>query len=162
MGDVWTECDVCHGMRYNDEIQLCLLNGKSIGDVLQLTINEAHAFFESDRIKKDLQFLKDVGVGHLQLGHGGSILSGGEAQRLKLAKELMSSNGKSLYLFDEPSTGLHNVDVLKLAQQFQKLVEQGSTVLFIEHNSTLIDCANEVITLGPGSGVLGGEIISNE
>ena len=104
--------------------------------------------------------MKDVGVGHLQLGHSGNLLSGGEAQRLKLAKELMSNTkGTSLYLFDEPSTGLHYLDVLKLITLFNQLVKDGNTVLFIEHNSTLIESANSVIKLGPGSGNLGGEII---
>ena len=124
-----------------------------------MTVNEAFEFFDNDRIQKGLQLLKDVGVGHLQLGHGGNVLSGGEAQRLKLAKELMNSGGKSLYLFDEPSTGLHQVDILKLIRLFQNLVERGSTVLFIEHNSTLINCSNEVIKLGPGSGIFGGDIV---
>ncbi len=159
MGDVWAECDVCKGIRYNSEIQKCTFKERSIGGVLQMTVNEAFEFFDNDRIQKGLQLLKDVGVGHLQLGHGGNVLSGGEAQRLKLAKELMNSGGKSLYLFDEPSTGLHQVDILKLIRLFQNLVERGSTVLFIEHNSTLINCSNEVIKLGPGSGIFGGDIV---
>jgi excinuclease ABC subunit A len=160
MGDIWTECDVCHGLRYNSEIQQCKLNGQSIGEALQMTIHEAFDFFDNDRIRKDLQLLIDVGVGHLQLGHGGSVLSGGEAQRLKLSKQLMNTQGKSLYLFDEPSTGLHQQDILKLIQHFHHLIEKGSTVLFIEHNSLLISAANKVITLGPGSGSSGGMIVS--
>ena len=160
MGDVWTECDVCDGKRYNSEILVCKINGKSIGEALQMTVNEAFIFFENNGLKSDLQLLKDVGVGHLQLGHSGNLLSGGEAQRLKLAKELMSkTHGNSLYLFDEPSTGLHYLDVLRLIKLFNQLVKDGNTVLFIEHNSTLIDSANGVIKLGPGSGILGGEIV---
>ena len=139
---------------------MCIINEKSIGDVLQITVNEAIGFFGNDHLKKDLQILKDVGVGHLQLGHSGNLLSGGEAQRLKLAKELMlKENGKSLYLFDEPSTGLHYLDVVRLIKLFNQLVISGNTVLFIEHNSTLIDGANSVLKLGPGSGNLGGKIL---
>ncbi|MFK7787115.1 MAG: ATP-binding cassette domain-containing protein [Crocinitomicaceae bacterium] len=159
MGDIWTECDVCYGLRYNDEIQQCKLKGKSIGEVLQMTINEAYDFFDHVRIKQDLQLLKDVGIGHLQLGHGGNILSGGEAQRLKLSKQLMNASGKSLYLFDEPSTGLHQQDLLQLIRFFQRLVEQGNTVLYIEHNRLLISAANDAIKLGPGSGEMGGELV---
>jgi excinuclease ABC subunit A len=159
MGDIWTKCDLCHGMRYNSEIQECKLKGKSIGEVLQVTINEAFNFFENDRIRKDLQLLKDVGIGHLQLGHGGNILSGGEAQRLKLSKQLMNESGKSLYLFDEPSTGLHQVDILNLIRLFQNLVKQGNTILFIEHNPLLVKMGHMVVKLGPASGKNGGEII---
>ncbi len=160
MGDIWTECDICNGKRYNYEILVCKIRDKSIGDVLQMTVNEALNFFENDGLKKELQLLIDVGIGHLQLGHGGNLLSGGEAQRLKLAKELMSkTRGNTLYLFDEPSTGLHYLDVLKLIKLFNQLVTKGNTVLFIEHNSILIDSANVVIKLGPGSGVLGGELV---
>ncbi len=160
MGDVWTECDTCNGKRYNSEILVCKIGEKSIGDVLEMTVNQAFEFFENDRLKNDLQLLIDVGVSHLQLGHSGNLLSGGEAQRLKLAKELMSkTRGNTLYLFDEPSTGLHYLDVLKLIKLFNQLVKDGNTVLFIEHNSTLIESANVVINLGLGSGVLGGEIV---
>lgn len=159
MGDVWTECDVCNGKRYSSDLLLCKINNESIGDVLQMTVNKAFDFFENDRLKQNLSILKDVGVGHLQLGHGGNLLSGGEAQRLKLAKALMSkSAGKSLYLFDEPSTGLHYLDVLKLITVFNDLVKAGNTVLFIEHNSTMIEYANSILKLGPGSGNLGGQI----
>ena len=162
MGDVWTKCDVCDGQRYNSEILVCKIKEKSIGEVVQMTVNEAFNFFEKDRVKNDLQLLKTVGIGHLQLGHAGNLLSGGEAQRLKLARELMNkSNGNTLYLFDEPSTGLHYVDVLKLIELFNQLVKKGNTVLFIEHNSTLIECSNKTLKLGPGSGNDGGEIVFN-
>ena len=126
MGDVWTKCDVCHGLRYNLAISVCKLKEKSIGEVLQMTVNEAMSFFENNGLKNDLKLLIDVGIGHLSLGHSGNILSGGEAQRLKLAKQIMSNkNQKSLYLFDEPSTGLHYLDVLKLIKLFNRLVEEG-------------------------------------
>lgn len=161
MGDVWTECDVCHGLRYNEQILKCQLKGKSIGEVLQMTVKEAHDFLENNRIKESLQLLIDVGVGHLKLGHGSHVLSGGEAQRLKLAKELIGATGKSLYLFDEPSTGLHQLDVLKLVELFQNLVKKGNTVLFIEHNSALKEIANQHVELGPQSGDQGGRIIVN-
>ena len=162
MGDVWTVCDVCEGNRYKDAILACKLRDKSIGDVLKMTISEAAQFFESGRLNEQLEVLKAVGVGHLQLGHDGSSLSGGESQRLKLATKLITnSKGKTLFLFDEPSTGLHHQDVLKLVDLFNELVEKGNTVVFIEHNSALIACANHVITLGPESGELGGELIEN-
>lgn len=160
MGEVWTACDVCHGQRYNAEIETCKLNQKSIGEVLKMTVNEALDFFKSQDLINDLRILTDVGIGHLQLGHSGNLLSGGEAQRLKLANAMMSKmKGKSLFLFDEPSTGLHYFDVLKLIKVFNLLVLEGNTVLFIEHNSTLIDCANVLVKLGPGSGVLGGNVV---
>jgi len=160
MGDVWTVCDVCGGKRYNSDILMCKVNDQSIGGVLNMSIDEALNFFTSKKINEKLKLLKNVGIGHLQLGQAGNELSGGEAQRLKLASQLMSkSEGKTLYLFDEPSTGLHQQDILKLIELFQKLVEKENTVLFIEHNSTLTACANQLIKLGPGSGTLGGKLM---
>lgn len=160
MGDVWTACDVCEGKRYNSEILKCTVKEKSIGDVLEMTVHEALDFFESKRIREKLQLLKEVGVGHLQLGQAGTTLSGGEAQRLKLATKLITHpEGKSLYLFDEPSTGLHQQDILQLIGVFQQLVTKGNTVLFIEHNDLLINCANQLLCLGPKSGELGGRIV---
>ncbi len=161
MGDVWTTCDVCSGKRYNSDILECKLNSQSVGDVIKMSIYEAFAFFTSKRIKEKLQLLIDVGIGHLQLGQAGNELSGGEAQRLKLASKLMNPEGKSLYLFDEPSTGLHQQDILKLIDLFQRLVEKGNTVLFIEHNDLLLNCANQLVRLGPGSGELGGKIVQS-
>lgn len=160
MGDVWTTCDVCEGKRYNETISQCEIEGQSIGEVLFLTVNEAFHFFSSKRIKETLQLLMDVGIGHVQLGQAGNELSGGEAQRLKLAQQLMNrTQGKSLYLFDEPSTGLHQQDIVKLIHLFQQLVKQGNTVVFIEHNHLLLNCANQLVKLGPGSGEQGGRII---
>lgn len=160
MSDIWLTCDTCKGMRYNDTILACTLNGQSIGDVLQMTVQEAMAFFDTGVIVEHLEILKRVGVGHLLLGQSGNTLSGGEAQRLKLATSMLQKRkGRSLYLFDEPSTGLHYFDILQLMTVFQSLVDGGDTVLFIEHNSTLITSADQVITLGPGSGERGGVFV---
>ncbi len=160
MSDIWLTCDTCKGMRYNDTILACRHNGLSIGDVLRMTVQEAIEFFESEAIVDKLDILRRVGVGHLLLGQSGNTLSGGEAQRLKLATSMMQKRkGSTLYLFDEPSTGLHYFDILPLIAVFQSLVERGDSIIFIEHNSTLIDSAEQVITLGPGSGERGGEIL---
>ncbi|MFK8057976.1 MAG: ATP-binding cassette domain-containing protein [Saprospiraceae bacterium] len=160
MSDIWLECDSCKGMRYNDTVLACQLNGRSIGDVLQMTVLEAMAFFESGPVVEQLKVLAQVGVGHLLLGQAGNTLSGGEAQRLKLATAMLQKRkGATLYLFDEPSTGLHYFDILKLISVFQSLIERGDTVLFIEHNRTLIDASDRVVRLGPGSGEGGGEVL---
>lgn len=160
MSDIWLTCDSCKGMRYNDTLLACKYKALSIGEVLQLTVQEAIEFFKGESIVKHLETLNEVGVGHLLLGQSGNTLSGGEAQRLKLAASMMKKRkGTTLYLFDEPSTGLHYFDLLRLNKVFQSIVENGDTVLFIEHNNTLIHAADQVITLGPGSGEQGGEII---
>jgi excinuclease ABC subunit A len=161
MSDIWLTCDTCNGLRYNKNVLACKLNDCSIGDVLRMTVQEAMEFFDPGAILEKLEMLKRVGVGHLLLGQAGNTLSGGEAQRLKLAKSMMEKRkGATLYLFDEPSTGLHYFDILPLIAVFQSLVDLGDTVMFIEHNSTLIEAADQVITLGPGSGENGGEVIS--
>jgi excinuclease ABC subunit A len=169
MSDIWLTCDRCKGMRYNDVILSCKLNKRSIGEVLQMTVQEAMAFFGTGTILESLDILMQVGVGHLLLGQAGNTLSGGESQRLKLATSMLHTSatlsrgkrkGKILYLFDEPSTGLHYFDILPLISVFQSLVERGDTVLFIEHNNILINFADQVITLGPGSGVNGGKVMS--
>ncbi|WP_394331581.1 ATP-binding cassette domain-containing protein [Crocinitomix catalasitica] len=160
MSDIWLKCDACKGMRYNDTILACMLNGRSIGDVLAMTVNEGITFFQTGIIVDNLKVLQGVGVGHLLLGQAGNTLSGGEAQRLKLATALLAKRkGETLYLFDEPSTGLHYFDVLKLIDVFQAIVDRGDTVIFIEHNSTLVDAANAEIRLGPGSGEKGGVLL---
>jgi excinuclease ABC subunit A len=160
MSDIWLTCDTCKGMRYNDAVLAVKLNGKSIGDVLRMTVQEAIAFFEEGEIVTRLHLLQKVGVGHLLLGQPGNTLSGGEAQRLKLATSMMlKRKGATLYLLDEPSTGLHYFDILPLMAIFESMVDAGDTVLFIEHNSTLIERADELITLGPGSGRDGGLMI---
>ncbi|MEP0264275.1 ATP-binding cassette domain-containing protein [Dokdonia sp.] len=160
MSDIWLTCDTCKGMRYNAIALACTLNGKSIGDILQMTVEEAMAFFDTGTIVEHLEILSRVGVGHLLLGQSGNTLSGGEAQRLKLATSMLQKRkGTTLYLFDEPSTGLHYFDILQLITVFQSLVDGGDTVLFIEHNSTLIASADQVIMLGPGSGEHGGVVV---
>jgi excinuclease ABC subunit A len=161
MSDIWLTCDSCKGMRYNDTILVCKLKARSIGEILRMTVQEAIEFFDDEKaIVEKLDILKRVGVGHLLLGQSGNTLSGGEAQRLKLARSMMQKRkGTTLYLFDEPSTGLHYFDILRLIKVFQSIVDRGDTVLFIEHNSTLIESADRVITLGPGSGESGGAVM---
>lgn len=160
MSDIWLSCDSCKGMRYNDHILTCKYNGRSIGEVLQMTVQEAIEFFGAEPIVKSLNTLKQVGIGHLVLGQAGNTLSGGETQRLKLAKSIMQKRkGTTLYIFDEPSIGLHYFDILQLIQVFQSLIDRGDTILFIEHNNTLIHSADRVITLGPGSGENGGKLV---
>jgi len=159
MSDIWLTCDSCKGLRYSDVVLANMYQQKSIGEVMQMTVQEAIEFFETGTIVESLDKLKRVGVGHLQLGQAGNTLSGGEAQRLKLATSLLKKRkGTTLYLFDEPSTGLHYFDILNLIEVFNSIVDRGDTILFIEHNSTLIESADEVITLGPGSGEYGGEL----
>ena len=161
MSDLWLNCDRCNGMRYHEHILACEYREKSIGEVLQMTVAEAIAFFESGVIVSQLEVLKSVGLGHLSLGQAGNTLSGGESQRLKLANAMLQKKkGTTLFLFDEPSTGLHHVDLLELITVFEGLVAQGDTVLFIEHNSTLIAAAHQLVRLGPGSGEEGGIIIN--
>ena len=161
MSDIWLTCDTCKGMRYNTTVLSCKFNERSIGDVLKMTVQEAIVFFDTGALVDNLNILKQVGVGHLLLGQSGDTLSGGEAQRLKLATSMLQKRkGTTLYLFDEPSTGLHYFDILQLSTVFQSLVDRGDTVLFIEHNKTLIESANQVISLGPGSGENGGVLIA--
>lgn len=161
MSDIWLTCDACKGMRYDDAILQCKINEKSIGEILKMTVSEAIEFFETGKVVTQLQVLDRLGVGHLVLGQSGDTLSGGEAQRLKLATSILqNTSGSTLYLFDEPSTGLHYFDILQLIKVFQSLVEKGDTVLFIEHNSTLINAADKVLKMGPESGEDGGMLIN--
>jgi len=160
MSDIWLTCDHCKGKRYNENILACQYKGRSIGDVLKMTVEEALEFFDEKAIVESLAMLKKVGLGHLVLGKSGITLSGGEAQRLKLANSMLTKRkGTRLYLFDEPSTGLHYFDLLHLIAVFQELIDSGDTVLFIEHNKTMIAAADQVITMGPGSGDNGGEVV---
>ncbi len=160
MSDIWLVCHDCHGGRYSKLLLDCKINQHSIADVLSLTADEAIDLFANEPISEQLSILKQLGLGHLLLGQSATTLSGGEAQRLKLAKSLLQkSKGPTLYLFDEPSTGLHYFDILDLMQVFRSLIERGDTVLFIEHNSSLIDFADQVVALGPGSGLEGGFLI---
>ncbi|MBO5607738.1 MAG: excinuclease ABC subunit UvrA [Treponema sp.] len=160
--DVFIQCDVCHGKRFNQETLDVLYKGKSISDVLDMTIEEAADFFDSiPHIARKLQTLKDVGLGYIQLGQNALTLSGGEAQRVKLASELSRpSTGKTLYILDEPTTGLHFVDIKQLMGVIQKLVDKGNSVVMIEHNMDVICQADYLIDLGPEGGCNGGTIVA--
>jgi excinuclease ABC subunit A len=160
--DVYVECDVCHGKRYNLETLEVLYKTKSISDVLDMTIEEALNFFEDlPRIKRKLQAIYDVGLGYIKLGQQATTLSGGEAQRIKLATELSKvSTGNTLYVLDEPTTGLHFDDVKILLKVLNKLVDKGNTVVVVEHNLEVIKVADWIIDLGPGGGEFGGKIIA--
>ncbi|MGM9973441.1 MAG: excinuclease ABC subunit UvrA [Clostridiaceae bacterium] len=162
LSDVYVPCEVCKGKRYNRETLEVKYKGKNIDDVLNMTVEEALEFFESlPRIKNKLQTLYDVGLGYIRLGQPSTQLSGGEAQRIKLAYELSKrSTGKTLYILDEPSTGLHIDDVNRLIQILQRLVDAGNTVVVIEHNLDIIKCADYIIDLGPEGGDKGGTIIA--
>lgn len=160
MSDLWLECDSCKGLRYHPDILACLYKGRSIGQILQMSVQEAIDFFDTESIIKELEVLQQLGLSHLILGQSGNSLSGGEAQRLKLAHSLMQKRtGNTLYLFDEPSTGLHHFDILELIEVFQSIIDRGDTVLFIEHNESLIAAADRIITLGPASGDAGGALV---
>lgn len=160
--DVFIQCDVCRGKRFNRETLEVLYKGKSISDVLDMTIEEAASFFDSiPHIARKLQTLKDVGLGYIQLGQSALTLSGGEAQRVKLASELARpSTGKTLYILDEPTTGLHFVDIKQLMGVIQKLVDKGNTVVMIEHNVDVICQADYIIDLGPEGGDGGGRVVA--
>ena len=160
--DVYVPCDVCKGKRYNRETLEVKYKGKSIFDVLDMNVSEALEFFKNHpSISRQLQTLDDVGLGYIKLGQPSTQLSGGEAQRIKLASELSKrSTGRTLYILDEPTTGLHFADVDKLLQMLNKLVEQGNTVVVIEHNLDVIKCADHIIDLGPDGGARGGNIVA--
>ena len=159
--DIYVPCEVCHGKRYNRETLEVKYKGKTISDVLDMTVEEALQFFENiPRIKNKLQTLYDVGLSYVQLGQSSTTLSGGEAQRVKLATELSRrATGKTLYVLDEPTTGLHMADVDKLIGVLQRLTETGNSVLVIEHNLDVIKVADYLIDLGPEGGDKGGEIV---
>ncbi len=161
LSDVYVECEVCKGKRYNRETLEVKYKGKTIADVLNMTVEEGLAFFENiPRISSKLQTLMDVGLSYIRLGQPSTTLSGGEAQRIKLAYELSKrSTGKTLYILDEPTTGLHIDDVSKLIKILQRLVEGGNTVIVIEHNLDVIKCSDYIIDLGPEGGDQGGTII---
>lgn len=159
--DVFIQCDVCHGQRFNQETLDVRYKGKNISDVLNMTIEEAAEFFNSiPHISRKLETLKNVGLGYIQLGQSALTLSGGEAQRVKLATELSRpSTGKTLYILDEPTTGLHFADVKVLMEVIQKLVDKGNSVVMIEHNLDVIAQADWIIDLGPEGGTRGGQIV---
>ncbi len=159
--DIYVPCEVCHGKRYNHETLEVKYKGKSIADVLDMTVEEAFTFFENiPRIKTKIQTLYDVGLGYIKLGQPSTTLSGGEAQRVKLATELSKKpTGKTLYILDEPTTGLHIADVHKLVNILQRLVDTGNSIIVIEHNLDLIKTADHLIDLGPEGGDKGGQIV---
>ncbi len=160
--DVYVSCDVCKGKRYNRETLEIKYKGKSIHDVLEMTVEEAMEFFKDHpKIFRKIKTLYEVGVGYIKLGQSATTLSGGEAQRVKLATELSKrATGKTIYILDEPTTGLHIADVHKLIEVLQKLVDTGNTVLVIEHNLDLIKTCDHIIDLGPEGGDKGGEIVA--
>lgn len=162
LSDVYVPCEVCKGKRYNRETLEVKYKGKNIADVLNMTVEEALEFFENiPRIKNKLQTLMDVGLGYIRLGQPSTQLSGGEAQRIKLAYELSKrSTGKTLYILDEPTTGLHIHDVNRLVKILQRLVDGGNTVIVIEHNLDMIKCADYIVDLGPEGGDKGGTIVA--
>jgi excinuclease ABC subunit A len=160
--DVYVLCDVCRGKRYNRETLEVLYKTKSISDVLDMRVDEALEYFEDHpRIKRKIKAIHDVGLGYIKLGQQATTLSGGEAQRVKLATELSKvSTGKTLYVLDEPTTGLHFEDVRILLGVLDKLVEKGNTVVVVEHNLDVIKMADWIIDLGPGGGDKGGWIVA--
>lgn len=160
--DVYVPCEVCHGTRYNSETLEVEYKDKNIADILNMTVSEALTFFEPiPKIKRKLQTIVDVGLGYVKLGQLATTLSGGEAQRMKLASELhKKSNGKTFYILDEPTTGLHSEDIKRLLEVLQRLVDKGNTVLVIEHNLDVIKTADYLIDLGPEGGDGGGQIVA--
>ncbi len=160
--DVMVPCEVCHGKRYNRETLEVRFKGKSIADVLDMTINQAVEFFENvPNILHKIRVLQEVGLGYIKLGQSSTTLSGGESQRVKLATELARiDTGNTLYVLDEPTTGLHFEDIRVLLGVLNKLVDKGNTVIVIEHNLDIIKCADHIIDMGPeGGGEKGGEIL---
>lgn len=160
--DVFVECDVCHGKRFNNETLQVKYKGKNIAEVLNMTIDEAIEFFEAfPPIRNKLAVLQEVGLGYIRIGQSGTTLSGGEAQRVKLAKELSKrATGRTLYVLDEPSVGLHAADVHRLVDVLNQLVDAGNSVLIIEHNLDIIKVADYIIDLGPEGGERGGQIVA--
>jgi excinuclease ABC subunit A len=162
LSDVYVPCEECDGDRYNDETLDVTYKGKTIADVLQMEVDEAHDFFESNsQIRRRLKLLKDVGLGYMRLGQPSTTLSGGEAQRVKLAEELgKKDSGNTLYLLDEPTTGLHKEDERKLIDVLHRLTDNGNTVVVIEHELDLVKNADNVLDLGPEGGEAGGQVVA--
>ena len=160
--DVYVPCDVCHGKRYNRETLEVTYKDKNISDVLNMTVEEAHEFFNAvPSIARRLQTLLDVGLGYIRLGQSATTLSGGEAQRVKLSLELSKRDtGRTLYILDEPTTGLHFHDIDMLLKVIHRLRDQGNTVVIIEHNLDVIKTADWIVDLGPEGGAGGGQIIA--
>jgi excinuclease ABC subunit A len=160
--DIYVPCDVCHGSRYNRETLQVTYKDKNIAEVLDLTVEEGLDFFANvPKIKRKLKTLMDVGLGYIHLGQPAPTLSGGEAQRIKLSRELSKiATGRTIYILDEPSVGLHSHDVAKLIVALNRLVDKGNTVVIIEHNLDIIKVADHLIDLGPEGGERGGEIVA--
>ena len=160
--DVYVSCETCKGARYNRETLEVRFKGKSIADVLDMSVEDALEFFAKiPKIRRRLQTLHDVGLDYVKLGQSATTLSGGEAQRVKLASELCKvATGKTLYILDEPTTGLHFADIEKLLETLQRLVDAGNTMLVIEHNLDVIKQADWIVDLGPEGGEAGGEIVA--
>ncbi|HXQ92556.1 MAG TPA: ATP-binding cassette domain-containing protein, partial [Nitrososphaerales archaeon] len=160
--DVYVPCEVCKGKRYNRETLEIRYKGKNISEVLEMTVEEGLQFFENiPRVRRKLETLNDVGLGYVQLGQSATTLSGGEAQRVKLASELSKRpTGKTLYLLDEPTTGLHFEDIKKLLSVLQRLTDAGNSVIVIEHNLDVIKTADWIIDLGPEGGERGGLVVA--
>ena len=161
--DVYVPCEVCGGKRYNRETLEVKYKGKSIFDVLDMTVEEAVKFFENvPSISRKMQTLYDVGLSYIKLGQPSTELSGGEAQRIKLATELSKrSTGKTVYILDEPTTGLHFADVHKLTEILRRLADEGNTVIVIEHNLDVIKTADHIIDIGPEGGDKGGTVVAS-
>tara|TARA_Y100000389_G_scaffold87703_1_gene84221 strand:+ start:44 stop:721 length:678 start_codon:yes stop_codon:yes gene_type:complete len=159
--DVYINCDDCQGKRFNRETLEIRYKGKSIADILSMTINESCDFFENfPKILRKLKTLKEVGLGYVTLGQQSTTLSGGEAQRIKLASELSKKDtGNTIYILDEPTTGLHFQDIKVLLEMINKLVNKGNTVIIIEHNMDVIKTVDHIIEIGPSGGKLGGQVI---
>ena len=158
--DVMVPCEVCHGKRYNRETLEVRYKGKSIADILEMTVNQAVEFFENvPDILRKIKTIQDVGLGYIKLGQPSTTLSGGESQRVKLATELSKKDtGSTMYILDEPTTGLHFEDIRILMEVLQKLVDRGNTVIVIEHNLDVIKLADHIIDIGPEGGKGGGRV----
>jgi excinuclease ABC subunit A len=162
MPSVYAPCPTCHGARYNDDTLKVTYNDRNIAEVLGMTVREAREFFLNDPpVLRSLRLLQDIGLGYLRLGQPATELSGGEAQRIKLATELQrSQRGDTLYVLDEPTTGLHAADVDKLMTQLNSLIDAGNTVVVVEHDMRVVAGSDWVIDMGPGAGDRGGQIVA--
>ena len=162
LSDVYVTCDVCRGKRYNKDTLECRYKGKNIYDVLDMTVEEGVQFFSSlPSLSRKLQTLEDVGLGYIKIGQSSTTLSGGEAQRVKLATELARrATGRTMYILDEPTTGLHTADVQKLLDILSRLCDSGNSVVVIEHNLDVIKSADHIIDLGPEGGDGGGTVVA--
>jgi excinuclease ABC subunit A len=161
LADVFVECELCHGRRYNRETLEVTYKGRNVADILDMTVDESSRFFRNiPPIADKLAALEDVGLGYVRLGQSGATLSGGEAQRIKLAAELArKATGRTVYILDEPTTGLHFADIHKLLEVLLKLRDAGNTLIVIEHNLEVIKCADWILDLGPEGGAAGGLIV---